>query len=80
MNKATALEKATEIIALFEKFGNHDYIGENVSQIEHMTQCALLAEHEGYDEEVILGALFILAPNFSRPLRGTYEKVRTREG
>lgn len=57
MNEATAIANATEIISLFEKFGNHDYIGENVSQVEHMTQCALLAELEGYDEDVILGAL-----------------------
>ncbi|MBU3743284.1 MAG: HDIG domain-containing protein [Sediminibacterium sp.] len=56
MNQTTALENATQIIALFEKFGNHDYIGENVSQIEHMTQCALLAEQEGFDTDVILGA------------------------
>jgi len=56
MNEATAIENATEIISLFEKFGNHDYIGENVSQIEHMTQCALLAESEGFETDVILGA------------------------
>jgi len=57
MNEATAIERATEIISLFEKFGNHDYIGENVSQIEHMTQCAQFAETEGFDRDVILGAL-----------------------
>ncbi|MEI8111694.1 MAG: HDIG domain-containing metalloprotein [Chitinophagia bacterium] len=57
MNEATAVEKANEIISLFKKFGNNDYIGENVSQIEHMTQCAILAESEGHTEEVILGAL-----------------------
>ncbi len=47
---------ATEIIDLFNQFGNTDYIGENVSQIQHMTQCAILAESEGYDEETILAA------------------------
>lgn len=49
---------AEEIIVLYHQFGNEDYIGEPVSQIEHMCQCAQLAEDEGYDEEVILAALF----------------------
>lgn len=47
-----------EIIALYERFGGEDYIGEPVSQIEHMCQCAQLAEKEGYDAEVILAAFF----------------------
>jgi 2-amino-1-hydroxyethylphosphonate dioxygenase (glycine-forming) len=45
-----------EIIALYEKFGNQDYIGEPVSQIEHMCQCAQLAEANGADDETILAA------------------------
>lgn len=49
---------ADEIIALYKKYGAEDYIGEPVSQIEHMCQAAQLAETEGYDEEVILAALF----------------------
>lgn len=47
-----------EILSLYERFGDEDYIGEPVSQIEHMCQCAQLAEKEGYDEEVILAAFF----------------------
>jgi len=47
-----------EIFSLYEKFGREDYIGEPVSQIEHMCQAAQLAEEEGFDEEVILGAFF----------------------
>jgi phosphonate degradation associated HDIG domain protein len=35
-----------------------DYIGEPVSQIEHMCQAAQLAEAEGYDDEVILASFF----------------------
>lgn len=54
MDNATAI--ALEIIQLYQHFGNSDYIGENVSQIQHMTQCAILAEAEGYDEETILAA------------------------
>ena len=48
---------AEEIIQLFIEHGNDDYIGEEVSQIQHMTQCAMLAEAEGFDEETILAAL-----------------------
>jgi phosphonate degradation associated HDIG domain protein len=47
-----------EVFALYEKFGAEDYIGEPVSQIEHMCQAAQLAEAEGYDDEIILGAFF----------------------
>ena len=47
-----------EILSLYKNFGNEDYIGEPVSQIEHMCQCAQLAEASGADEEVILAAFF----------------------
>lgn len=47
-----------EIFGLYEKHGSQDYIGEPVSQIEHMSQAAALAEQEGYDDEVILAAFF----------------------
>ena len=49
---------AEEIISLYNQYGDEDYIGEPVSQLEHMCQCAQLAESEGYDEEVILAAFF----------------------
>jgi phosphonate degradation associated HDIG domain protein len=47
-----------EVFSLYEKFGDEDYIGEPVSQLEHMSQAAALAEEEGYDDEVILAAFF----------------------
>jgi phosphonate degradation associated HDIG domain protein len=47
-----------EIFELYEKYGADDYIGEPVSQLEHMAQSAQLAEKEGYDEEIILAAFF----------------------
>ncbi|HEY8930807.1 MAG TPA: phosphonate degradation HD-domain oxygenase [Mucilaginibacter sp.] len=47
-----------EVFALYEKFGDEDYIGEPVSQLEHMSQAATLAEEEGYDDEVVLAAFF----------------------
>ena len=51
-----AAEIATEIIHLYEMFGNADYIGEPVSQIEHMCQSAQLAAEAKAEQEVILAA------------------------
>jgi 2-amino-1-hydroxyethylphosphonate dioxygenase (glycine-forming) len=47
-----------EIFGLYEKYGNEDYIGEPVSQVEHMSQSAQLAMDSGYDDEVVLAAFF----------------------
>ncbi len=47
-----------EIFDLYEKYGHEDYIGEPVSQIEHMSQSAQLAMESGYDDEVVLAAFF----------------------
>jgi phosphonate degradation associated HDIG domain protein len=58
MIKETDHPAVEEIFKLYEQYGNDDYIGEPVSQIEHMCQAAQLAQHEGYDEEVILAAFF----------------------
>jgi 2-amino-1-hydroxyethylphosphonate dioxygenase (glycine-forming) len=47
-----------EVFALYEKHGSEDYIGEPVSQVEHMSQAAALAEEEGFEDEVVLAAFF----------------------
>ena len=47
-----------EVFSLYDKFGDEDYIGEPVSQLEHMSQAAALAKAEGHDDEVILAAFF----------------------
>ena len=47
-----------EVFALYERFGDSDYIGEPVSQIEHMSQAAERAMTEGFDDEVVLAAFF----------------------
>lgn len=47
----------SNIIRLFERYGNSDYIGEDVSQLEHALQCAHLAEVNGEGPEMILAAL-----------------------
>lgn len=47
-----------DIFELYQRFGEADYIGEPVSQIEHMSQSAQLAIDEGYDNEIVLAAFF----------------------
>ncbi|HEX5171807.1 MAG TPA: HD domain-containing protein [Cyclobacteriaceae bacterium] len=54
----SAEETVNEIFNLYEKYGAADYIGEPVSQLEHMSQAAQLAIREGVDDEVILAAFF----------------------
>src|SRR5689334_11466514 len=51
-------EIVDEVFDLYARFGNADYIGEPVSQIEHMSQSAQLAIDEGFDDEVVLAAFF----------------------
>lgn len=60
MNRAALKPEdiVNEIFALYEKHGGEDYIGEPVSQLEHMSQAAVLAEEEGFEDEVILAAFF----------------------
>ena len=58
MQPASNLARVNEVFSLYEKYGDEDYIGEPVSQLEHMSQAAALAQAEGYDDEVILAAFF----------------------
>ena len=58
MLEKDAEEATKQIFNLYRGWGHRDYIGEPVSQLEHMTQCAMLAEKDGYPNEVILAALF----------------------
>ena len=44
--------------ALYERHGSDDYIGEAITQLEHMSQTAQLAMAEGFDDEVVLAAFF----------------------
>lgn len=51
-------EVVEEMFLLYQQYGKADYIGEPVSQIEHMSQAAGLALEEGFDDEVVLAAFF----------------------
>lgn len=58
MNQQKAQQTVDEIFALYEEYGADDYIGEPVSQLEHMCQAAQLAQSDGHDDEVVLAAFF----------------------
>jgi 2-amino-1-hydroxyethylphosphonate dioxygenase (glycine-forming) len=55
---ANTAQTIQEVFSLYETYGHEDYIGEPVSQLEHMSQAAQLAMQEGYDDEVVLAAFF----------------------
>ena len=42
---------------IFERCGDEEYLGEPVTMAQHMLQGATLAEQNGLDEEIIVGAL-----------------------
>ena len=56
MNPIEAEKVADEIIQLYTLYGEDEYAGEKVSQLEHMVQAAQLARAQGYDDEVVLAA------------------------
>jgi 2-amino-1-hydroxyethylphosphonate dioxygenase (glycine-forming) len=58
INSLSKEERVKMVFDLYEKFGQADYIGEPVSQIEHMCQSAQMAQKEGYEDELILAAFF----------------------
>lgn len=43
------------IFNLYKKYGNHKY-GEGVTQLQHMLQCAHIAQDESADDEMVLAA------------------------
>ena len=56
MDPSKADQIAEEIINLYLRYGEAEYAGEKVSQLEHMVQAAQLARAQGYEDEVVLAA------------------------
>ena len=50
--------KVNKIFSYYEKYGSSDYIGEPVTQIEHMTQGAMFAELDHQKPEIVI-AMFL---------------------
>lgn len=50
-------EETQHIISLFQKFGNSEYGGEPVNQVEHALQSAYLAQEAGESDTLVLACL-----------------------
>ena len=48
----TSMSPVESVFSLYRKHGQSDYLGEAINQVEHATQCAMLAEKEGFSNEV----------------------------
>ena len=53
----TAENIVTFLKDVFERCGDEEYLGENVTMSEHMLQAATLAQERGFSEEIIVSAL-----------------------
>merc|ERR1711879_481066 len=49
--------KVEKILSLFENMGDREYLGEDVTQTEHMMQCALAAKKAGEQDFLVLACL-----------------------
>lgn len=63
---------------IFERRGGEEYLGEAVTMAEHMLQGATIAEQNGQDEEVIVGALLHDIGHFTSEF-GTYSPDDTED-
>ena len=63
--------KLPDIEELFARRGGERYSGEGVTQLEHALQCALLAEGEGADDELVTAALLHDLGHILHDLGGT---------
>lgn len=51
------MDRSDIIINIYKQYGSKDYIGENMTQIEHALQCAYYAKQKNYDKDIIIAAL-----------------------
>ena len=56
-NQGTGVSIVERILALFREQGANDYLGEEVSQTEHMVQSAMAAERAGAPDSQVAAAL-----------------------
>ena len=63
---------------IFDRRGGEEYLGEPVTMAEHMLQGATIAEQNGLDEEIIVGALLHDIGHFTSEF-GTYHPTDTED-
>ncbi|KAJ9603269.1 hypothetical protein H2200_012047 [Cladophialophora chaetospira] len=56
-SRSAASQTASRVIGVLNKYGQSDYIGEPISQIEHSLQCANLAVRHSADSQTVAAAL-----------------------
>jgi 2-amino-1-hydroxyethylphosphonate dioxygenase (glycine-forming) len=73
MTAEQARKVTDQIMELYKGYGDNEYAGEKVTQLEHMAHAAQLAEEQGYDEEVILAAFLQDIGHISEAVKGDNE-------
>jgi phosphonate degradation associated HDIG domain protein len=68
-NGMSAEQAVSQLFALCQQQAEADYIGEAISQLEHMAQAAELAEREGADDELVLAAFLHDVGHFCQTLQ-----------
>ena len=63
---------------IFERCGDEEYLGEPVTMAQHMLQGATIAEQNGLDEEIIVGALLHDIGHFTSEF-GTFSMEDTED-
>ncbi|NDW54550.1 HD domain-containing protein [Aliiroseovarius sp. PrR006] len=63
---------------IFDRRGDEEYLGEDVTMAEHMLQGATIAEQNGQSEEIIVGALLHDIGHFTSEF-GTYHPDDTED-
>jgi len=63
---------------IFERCGDAEYLGEPVTMAQHMLQGATLAERNGLDEDIIVGALLHDIGHFTSEF-GTFSMADTED-
>lgn len=66
--RVNAAQAVAELFALCRQQAQANYLGEAVSQLEHMVQAAELARNEGADEEPVPAAFCYDVGHFCAPL------------
>jgi phosphonate degradation associated HDIG domain protein len=74
-------QTVTRLFDLCRQQAQADYIGEAISQLEHMAQAGELAEQEGADDELVLAAFLHDVGHFCMPLHAQNRmNVHGRQG
>ena len=70
---------AERLHELFEGPGTADYLGEDVTQAQHMLQAAALAESDGASPELVIATLLHDVGHFTGPVTGADLMARHRQ-